>query len=113
MELIRRTFAATPHVEVHSFVPVPAGPHPCGSFEVLFTRDVFAEFVSWLMFERPDDLSVLIHPLTRSQRPDHTTRAIWLGTRLEIDVAILDAVDAQSLAAARTEESIIDATKRH
>lgn len=113
MELIRRSFASTPHVEVTSFVPGPAGPHPRGSFEVLFTREVFADFVSWLMFERPDELSVLVHPLTRSQTRDHTTRAIWLGTRLAIDVALLEAVDAKALAAGRSEESIIDGTKRH
>jgi DOPA 4,5-dioxygenase len=113
MEHIRRTFAATPHVEVHSFVPAPAGPHPRASFEVLFTREAFAEYVSWLMFERPPDLSILVHPLTRSQTHDHTTRALWLGERLAIDVALLEAIDARSLAAGRSEEAIIDGTKKH
>jgi DOPA 4,5-dioxygenase len=113
MELVGRTFAATPHVEVNSFIPMPAGPHPRASFEVLFTREVFAEFVAWLMFERPDDMSILVHPLTRSQTRDHTARAVWLGTPLAINVAILDAVDAKSLATGRSEESIIDGTKRH
>ena len=113
MELIRRTFAATAHVEVHSFVPAPAGPHPRGSFEVLFTREVFADYVSWLMFTRPESLDILIHPLTRSQTLDHTVRALWLGTPLAIDRAMLEAVDAMLLASGRTEESIIDGTKKH
>jgi aromatic ring-cleaving dioxygenase len=113
MELVRRTFASTPHVEAHSFLPAPIGPHPRGSFEVLFTREVLAEYVAWLMFERPPSMSVLIHPLTRSQTRDHTTRAMWLGERLAIDVALLQAVDAKALAAGRSEESIIDGTKRH
>lgn len=113
MELVRRTFSASPHVEVHSFAPAPAGPHPRASFEVLFTREVFAEYVSWLMFERPEDLSVLIHPLTRSQTRDHGTRALWLGERLEVDIAFLEVVDAKTAAAGRSEESIIDGTKRH
>ena len=113
MDLVRGTFAATPDVEVHSFVPAPAGPHPRASFEVLFTREVFAEYVSWLMFERPADLSILIHPLTRSQTQDHTARALWLGEPLAIDVAVLDAADAKALAAGRSEEAIIDGTKRH
>ena len=43
MDLIQRTFAATAHVEVSSFIPAPAGPHPRGSFEALFTREVFAD----------------------------------------------------------------------
>jgi len=113
MELVGRTFAATPHVEVHSFVPAPAGPHPRASFEVLFTREVFAEYVAWLMFERPASMSILIHPLTRSQTHDHTTRALWLGERLAIGTALLEAIDARSLATGRSEESIIDGMKKH
>jgi len=80
MDLIRRTFAATDDVRVTSFTPAPAGPHPRGSFEVVFTRNVFADYLLWLMFTRPESLDILIHPLTRSQTLDHTTRALWLGT---------------------------------
>lgn len=112
-DLIGRTFAATAHVEIHSFIPAPAGPHPRGSFEVLFTREVFADYVSWLMFMRPDRLDILIHPLTRSQTLDHTARALWLGTPRAIDRAMLEAVDVRLLAAGASEESIIDGTKRH
>ncbi len=93
--------------------PFPAGPHPRGNFEVLFTREVFADYVSWLMFARPASLDILIHPLTRSQTLDHTTRALWLGTPLAVDRSMLEAVDARLLASGRTEESIIDGTKKH
>jgi aromatic ring-cleaving dioxygenase len=113
MAIIRQRFAATAHVEVHSLIPFPAGPHPRGSFEVLFTREVFAEYVLWLMFTRPESLDILVHPLTRSQTLDHTQRAFWLGTPLAIDRAMLEAVDARLLATGRTEESIIDGTKKH
>jgi len=113
MDLIGRTFSTNAHIEVHSMVPYPAGPHPRGSFEVLFTRAAFADYVSWLMFARPDGLDILIHPLTRSQTLDHTTRALWLGTSLAIDHAMLARVDAQLAAAGRSEESIIEGTKKH
>jgi DOPA 4,5-dioxygenase len=113
MELVRRTYAATPHVEVHSFIPFPAGPHPRGSFEVLFTREVFADYVTWLMFSRPEALDILVHPLTRSQRLDHVQRAIWLGTRLDLDLSLIEAADARTLASGRTEESVIEGTKKH
>jgi len=112
-DLIRRTFAATAHVEVSSFIPRPAGPHPRGSFEVLFTREVFADYVSWLMFARPEKLDILIHPLTRSQVLDHTTRALWLGTPLPIDRSLLEAVDTRLVASGATEESIIYGTRKH
>ena len=113
MELVRRTFAATAHVQVSSFNPAPAGPHPCGSFEVLFTREVFADYVSWLMFARPASVDILIHPLTRSHTLDHTARALWLGTPLALDRPMLEAVDAELLASGRSEESIIEGTKKH
>ena len=113
MDLIARTFAATAHVEVHSFISAPAGPHPCGSFEVLFTREALADYVPWLMFTRPETLVILIHPLTRSQTLDHTVRALWLGTPATINRAMLEAVDAQLLLSGKTEETIIDGTKKH
>ena len=113
MELIEHTFASTNHVEVHSFITAPAGPHPWGNFEVLFTREVFADYVSWLMFARPENLDILIHPLTRSQTLDHTARALWLGTPLVLDQSMLEAVDATILASGATEESVINTTKKH
>jgi len=98
-ELIRRTFAASPHIDVRAFHAAPAGPHPRGSFEVLFTRETFADYVPWLMFARPAALDILVHPLTRSQVLDHTARALWLGTPLSLDRSMLEAEDARSLEA--------------
>jgi len=113
MALIERTFATTAHVEVHSFFPEPAGPHPRGNFEVLFTREVFADFVAWLAFARPPGIDILVHPLTRSQALDHTERALWLGTPRPLDRHMLEEVDAALSASGRSEISIIDGTKRH
>ena len=112
-ERIRASFADNGHVEVNSLIPGPAGPHPRGSFEVLFTREVFADYVAWLMFMRPEALDILIHPLTRSLTLDHTTRALWLGTPRALDRAMLESADARMLASGRTEESIIEGSKRH
>ena len=111
MERIRTELGSNPHIEVHTFVPIAVGPHPRGNFEVLFTREAFAEYVSWLMFERPAALSILIHPLTRSQMDDHTSRALWLGPPLPLEEGILARSDANS--AARSEESIIEGAKKH
>ncbi len=110
---IAHAFAATPHLEVSSLHAGPCGPHPRGSFEVLFTRDMFADYVAWLMFTRPEDIDVLIHPLTRSQVLDHGARALWLGTPHQLDRALLETADAQTTADGRSEESIIEGTKRH
>ncbi len=113
MDLVIRTFAGTDHLEVHGFTPFPAGPHRRGRFEVLFTREAFADSVSWLMFSRPPWLDILVHPLTGSQLLDHTRRAFWLGTPLAIDCTLLKEADAKLFAAGQSEESIIDGTKTH
>lgn len=110
---IADAFSGTAHVEMSSFHDGPVGPHPCGSFEVLFTREVFADYVPWLMFTRPACLDILVHPLTRSQVLDHSAFALWLGTPVEIDRQMLEMVDARNVAAGRSEESIIEGTKRH
>ena len=113
MALIQKSYATTDHLEVHSFIPAPAGPHPCGSFEVLFTREIFVDFISWLMFARPERLNILTHPLSRSQVLDHTVRALWLGTSLPIDRAMLESADARLSASEQPEEIIIDRIKKH
>jgi aromatic ring-cleaving dioxygenase len=104
MDRVLREFAGTNHVEVHDFLARPAGPHPRGSFEVLFTREVYAEVLLWLTFARPAGLDILVHPLTRSQVLDHTQRAVWLGTPLILDRALLEAADARRSAVGRPEE---------
>jgi len=113
MALIAREFAKTAHVEVHDFIPRAVGPHPLGSFEVLFTREVFADYVTWLAFHRPASMSILVHPLTALQLADHTDHAMWLGPPLTMLRDILVRSDAASAAAGRSEESIIEGTKRH
>ena len=113
MALIQKSYATTDHLEVHSFIPAPAGPHPCGSFEILFTREIFTDFISWLMFMRPERLNILTHPLSRSQVLDHTVRAIWLGKPLPIDRTMLESVDAKLSASGQPEEIIIDRIKKH
>ena len=76
-------------------------------------RELRGPLYPWLMFARPERLAILVHPLTRSQTLDHTARVLWLGTPLPVDRALLEAVDAKLLASGRSEESIIEATKRH
>jgi DOPA 4,5-dioxygenase len=108
-----RAFEGIAHVEMHSFMPQPIGPWTRGQFEVLFTRDAFTEVVTWLAFERPTALNVLVHSLSKLQVPDHSTRAIWLGEPGGIDIAFLAEVDQKITAAGRDEEMVIERTKKH
>lgn len=51
------------HVVLLSSSDVSSAHAPWASCR-LFSRDAFADFITWLQFERPEELSILIHPLT-------------------------------------------------
>ena len=66
----------------------PVGPHPCWSYQVAFTPDLFASLVPWLALNR-GDLVIFIHPETGEDLPDHRDRALWLGAKLELNLDVL------------------------
>ena len=66
----------------------PIGPHPMGSYQITFTPGQFGDLVPWLAFNR-DGLSILVHPDTGDDIPDHTDRALWLGDKLDLDIGAL------------------------
>ncbi|MEM7171488.1 MAG: DOPA 4,5-dioxygenase family protein [Pseudomonadota bacterium] len=67
----------------------PVGPHPCWSYQVAFTPEVFAEIVPWLALNR-GDLVIFIHPETGQALQDHRDRAIWLGAKLDLNLSIFE-----------------------
>ena len=56
----------------------PIGPHPVGSFEVWVPQEYLPHMLSFMMYNR-GDLSILVHPLGKTEIQDHTTDAMWLG----------------------------------
>jgi DOPA 4,5-dioxygenase len=56
----------------------PIGPHPAGSYEIWVPRESFAEVFSFMALNH-GELSVLVHPLTRHEREDHSSRKAWIG----------------------------------
>lgn len=75
-------------VEVHTFLAKKFSLFQAsGNFEVLFTRDVYTDMVTWLEFNRPEDLSILVHPLTDAVVADHTQRAMWLGKPVDLELS--------------------------
>jgi len=67
----------------------PLGPHPCWSFQVAFRPDQFADLVPRLALNR-GGLVVFIHPNKGDELGDHRDGALWLGAKLELDLAALD-----------------------
>ncbi len=68
----------------------PVGPHPRPMYQVAFDRELFAELVPWLMLNR-DGLTILVHPDTGDDVPDHRDWPLWLGEVLPLDIAFLAA----------------------
>jgi len=56
----------------------PVGPHPMWSYQILFSKVQFAEFLPWMILNR-HNVSVLVHPNTGDDLLDHTDLAVWLG----------------------------------
>jgi aromatic ring-cleaving dioxygenase len=83
-----------PELRIYTLFEEPAGPFTGGSFEVsLQTPEELGVFLAWLVVYR-GPLSVLIHPNTDTNEKneqkaaveDHTTRAIWLGEKMDLDL---------------------------
>jgi DOPA 4,5-dioxygenase len=69
----------------------PVGPHPIGSYEVWVPREEFTSVLSWITINRHKDTPVLVHPLTRYEIMDHTDRAMWIGLKQRLNLAVLSA----------------------
>ena len=52
-------------------------------YQVAFAKDVFPDFVPWLMLNR-GSLSILVHPNTTNPRRDHLDDPLWIGTALNV-----------------------------
>ena len=63
----------------------PVGPHPKAMYQVAFEPEFFAEIVPWLMLNRRG-LTILVHPDTGHDVPDHEDFPLWLGEKLDLDI---------------------------
>ena len=68
----------------------PVGPHPTPMYQVAFSNAVFQDLVPWLMINR-QGLNILIHPNTSDVVKDHRDFPIWLGEKLPLNIAFLEA----------------------
>ncbi len=112
-ERIAAELAPGGHVQLNAIVNRPVGPHPVGQFEVLFTRDAFADMMTWFQFNRPEWMSILIHPCTEQMALDHSARAIWFGPQLPIDLKYPRLSDERTRTTGRSAVDAIDASKAH
>ncbi|KAJ3194858.1 hypothetical protein HK101_001749 [Irineochytrium annulatum] len=69
-------FVAVPLSHVNE---VPRGPHPMGSYEIWCPKEHFSRCYQWLIVNRPEEVSIFIHPLSRQEILDHSYRAAFVG----------------------------------
>ncbi|ANK79448.1 MAG: 4,5-dioxygenase [Rhizobiales bacterium NRL2] len=86
--VLRRQLTAGFEVEPGRWRDEPVGPHPLPMYQIAFAADVFAALVPWLMLNRRG-LTILVHPRTGEDVPDHETYPLWLGEKLPLDVGFL------------------------
>ncbi|KAI1287482.1 Dopa 4,5-dioxygenase [Halotydeus destructor] len=79
---------------VNRFNERPVGPHPVGSFETCCNRTSVSSAMSWFMMNH-GNFSILLHPLTRFSRADHTDRAMWLGEKFPVIVQNLSVEESR------------------
>jgi DOPA 4,5-dioxygenase len=65
----------------------PVGPHPIPQYEVHFHGSALPKVLDRIKANR---LRALVHPLTDDDLADHTSRAIWIGEPLPLDLSVLD-----------------------
>ncbi|MBT6096557.1 MAG: DOPA 4,5-dioxygenase family protein [Rhodospirillaceae bacterium] len=68
----------------------PVGPHPLAMYQIAFAADQFSKIVPWLMLNR-NGLTILVHPETGDDVIDHRDSPLWLGERLDLNIAFLEA----------------------
>lgn len=80
--------AAFPEAQLGRWHDVPVGPHPTAMYQVAFHSALFPTLVPFIALNR-EGLTVLLHPETGRQKPDHTAHAMWMGAVLPLDTSIL------------------------
>ncbi|MBW4575048.1 MAG: 4,5-dioxygenase [Aphanothece sp. CMT-3BRIN-NPC111] len=85
---VRSGLAANFDVRLGRWHEQPIGPHPKAMYQVAFSPNEFSHVVPWLMLNR-QGLDILIHPETGNDVEDHTSHALWLGQKLELNIEFL------------------------
>lgn len=68
----------------------PVGPHPIAQFVTCCNATALPNAIGYFMKARDQmKLPVLLHPLTKSELADHSTRAMWMGPKIPLDLTYM------------------------
>ncbi len=87
---IRDYVDANYHVVMGRWRDMPVGPHPVPMYQIAFENALFDKLVPWLMLNR-QGLDILVHPNTADAVIDHRDNPLWLGEKLTLNIAFLEA----------------------
>ena len=87
-ELIRREY---PDLFLGQVIDRPIGPHPVGSYEIDVPGEVFADFRAFLETNNPENLTMMVHPVTGDDVEDHSSASVdFIGPPMEINRSFFD-----------------------
>lgn len=92
---LREALETRPGVRMGRWREEPVGPHPLPMYQVAFPAEQFPAIVPWLMLNRAG-LTILVHPETGDDVTDHRDNPLWLGEKLNLDIAFLEADGASA-----------------
>ena len=86
---LREILSVNPDIRMGRWRDEPVGPHPFPMYQAAFSVELFPTIVPWLMLNR-DGLTVLVHPETDDDVLDHREHPLWLGEKLNLNMAFLE-----------------------
>jgi len=94
-EQVREQLGELFDVQLGRWKDGPVGPHSRAMYQVAFEPKEFDRLIRWLMLNR-QGLDILVHPDSGlGHAGDHTTRALWLGSPLPLDIEFLQQIDRE------------------
>ncbi len=69
-------------------IPIPIGPHSKPMFELHIPADI-KNYALACIDNLREGLSVLVHPVQQDELEAHTDAAMWLGTKLPLNLDVL------------------------
>ena len=61
---VQSRFANIAGMKISDISSETIAPHPTPQFEIAFTKSCLPDILPWLIFNRPHDFSILVHPFT-------------------------------------------------
>lgn len=90
MELLFKDYIKESRNEVGA-----VGPHTKRNFLIEINKEGLKEILPWLQMNKPEGISILVHPETGDDVKDHLHSAIWVGDSIPFNQEFFDRLQAK------------------